>query len=177
MDAREKQKAGGPGPELGLGRPFWWQVHPQGNHHGRGGQAESSQGVPRPQGRLGLAAALPPSAGPGGRGPPGSGRPQPAVMLVGHLQPRDLASGRRLAAYNKRIQPPSPQNPPVGAKRFLIHRELDPHRPVIPKRARTTSDRTWPIARSNHTFLKKSFLTERTEVRTEVTEPNTVSAW
>ena len=32
------------------------------------------------------------------------------------------------------------------------------------------------LARINHTFLKKLFFTECTEIRTEVTEPNTLSA-
>ena len=32
------------------------------------------------------------------------------------------------------------------------------------------------LTRTNHTFLKKIFFPERTEVRTEVTEPNTLSA-
>ena len=32
------------------------------------------------------------------------------------------------------------------------------------------------LARINHTFLKKLFFTECTEIRTEVTEPNTWSA-
>ena len=32
------------------------------------------------------------------------------------------------------------------------------------------------LARINHTFLNKFFFTERTEFRTELTEPNTLSA-
>jgi hypothetical protein len=32
------------------------------------------------------------------------------------------------------------------------------------------------LARINHTFLNKFFYTERTEVQTELTEPNTLSA-
>ncbi len=32
------------------------------------------------------------------------------------------------------------------------------------------------LAGRDHTFLKKIFFTERTEVRTEVTEPNSLSA-
>ena len=60
-------------------------------------------------------------------------------------------------------------------------RRIFPH-PLDRRKAAPIRERRHPerrehcLARINHTFLNKFFFTERTEFRTEVAEPNTLSA-
>ena len=94
-----------------------------------------------------------------------AGRPRQSLkhsgLLVGSVEPRAERTAHPGGGPNAAIQLKGQMDGHVAA--LLAMTNKAPAAAVI-------------LARINHTFLNKFFYTERTEVQTELTEPNTLSA-